>query len=137
MTTFVIPWHPTARTLRQFAGLWLVFVGLLAWRFGLPSGQIVGVVLAVLALSVGIAGLIWPLWVRPLFVALTVATLPLGWVVSNGILLVLFYGLFTPISLIFRLVGRDVLERSFRPDRDSYWEPKAQPADVARYFRTF
>ena len=137
MSAFAIPWHPSARTLRQFAGLWLVCVGLLAWRCGLGSGHVAGLALGALALGAGVSGLLRPAWVRPLFVALTVATLPLGWAVSNLLLLIVFFGLFTPIGLSFRLLGRDVLERRFRPDRDSYWEPKAQPADLARYFRPF
>jgi hypothetical protein len=137
MSAFAIPCHANARTLRQFAGLWLVCIGLLAWRCGLASGHVAGGVLGALALGVGVGGLLRPAWVRPLFVALTVATLPLGWTVSHLVLVVVFFGLFTPIGLIFRLLGRDVLERRFRPDRDSYWEPKAQPADLARYFRPF
>src|SRR5262245_22902840 len=110
MSAFVIPWHPNARTLRQFARLWLICVGLIAWRCGLASGHGAGVVLGALALGVGVAGLIQPACVRPLFVALTVLTLPLGWAVSNFLLAVVFFGLFTPIGLIFRLLGRDVLE---------------------------
>jgi hypothetical protein len=137
MSAFVIPWHPSSRTLRQFAGLWLICVGLLAWRCGLASGHGAGVVLGALALGIGVAGLMRPAWVRPLFVALTMLTLPVGWAVSNLLLVVVFFGLFIPIAFIFRLLGRDVLERRFRPDRDSYWEPKAQPVDLARYFRPF
>jgi hypothetical protein len=137
MNAFDIPWRPTARTLRQFAVLWLLCVGLLAWRFGLASGHAAGVVLAVVAAGFGVGGLLWPALVRPLFVALTVLTLPIGWVVSNVVLAAVFYGLLTPLGLLFRLLGRDVLERRFRPDRQSYWEPKAVPADPARYFRPF
>jgi hypothetical protein len=133
MSAFAIPWHPSARTLRQFAGLWLICIGLMAWRLGHTGGAF----LAVLAVSFGVAGLVRPVCVRPLFVALTVLTLPVGWVVSNVLLVVVFYGVLTPIGFLFRLQGRDVLDRRFRPDRESYWEPKAQPADLARYFRSF
>jgi hypothetical protein len=133
MSAFTIPWHPTARTLRQFAGLWLICVGLLGWRLGHVAGDL----LTVLAVGFGVAGLVRPACVRPLFVALTVTTLPVGWAVSNLLLAVVFFGLFTPIGLIFRLLGRDALERRFRLDRDSYWEPKARPAELARYFRPF
>jgi hypothetical protein len=132
-----IPWRPSKSTLRQFAILWLFCVGLLAWRFGVASGQVAGVVLGVLAVGIGAAGWHWPATVRPLFVALTLLTLPIGWVVSTLLLVVVFYGVFTPIALLFRLMGRDALERRFRPDRDSYWEPKVLTSDPARYFRPF
>jgi hypothetical protein len=137
MTAFDIPWRPAARTLRQFAVLWLLCVGLLAWRFGVAQGQAPGVVLAALAVGVGVIGWRWPAAVRPLFVALIVLTLPIGWAVSNLLLIVVFYGLFTPIALLFRLLGRDALERRFYPDRDTYWEPKVVTSDPARYFRPF
>jgi hypothetical protein len=137
MPAFAVPWHPSARTLRQFAVLWFVCVGLLAWRLGLASAQPPGVSLAALAVGVGIGGWLWPAMVRPLFVALTVLTLPIGWAVSTLLLVVLFYGLFTPIALLFRLLGRDAMARRFQPDRESYWEPKIIPSDPARYFRPF
>ena len=135
MSALAIPWQPSRRTLRQFAGGWLVCVSLLAWRCGLASGA--GVTLAGLAIVLGVGGLIRPKWIYWPFLALTVATLPLGWVISNILLAVVYYGLFTPVGLVFRLLGRDVLERRFCPERATYWETKPQPADVARYFRPF
>jgi hypothetical protein len=124
-----IPWRPTARTLRQFAALWLVFAGLLGWRVG-------GAPLAALAVAVGVAGLLRPALVRPLFVGLMVVTAPVGWLVSRLLLALLFYGLFTPVGVLFRLLGRDALELR-RPDRPSYWAPKATPSDPRRYLQPF
>jgi hypothetical protein len=47
----------------------------------------------------------------------------LGMIVSPVVLGVLFFGLFTPISLFMRLFGRDELHlRSFKSE--SYWIPK-------------
>jgi hypothetical protein len=128
-----IPWHPTDRMLRQFAAAWLAAVGFLAWRV---SGT-AGTVLAVLAVGVGVAGLIRPRLVRWLFLGLTLLTLPIGWVVSNLVLALLFYGIFTPLGLVFRLMGRDALGLKPRPGCDSYWVPRAAPANVERYFRQF
>ena len=39
-----------------------------------------------------------------------VLAFPIGWTVSQVILAVMFYGLFTPIGLVFRLIGRDPLQ---------------------------
>jgi hypothetical protein len=86
------------------------------------------------AVAVGVLGMIRPGLFRPIFVGAMMATFPIGWLVSRVVLAGLFYGLFTPLGLLFRLRGRDVLERR-RPNRDSYWVPKETPADVRAYFR--
>jgi hypothetical protein len=133
-----IPFQPTRTTLRQFAGLWLVFFGgLAAWQ-GLARGQTtLATVLAVLALTVGPIGLARPEWLRPLYVVWMVLAFPIGWTVSLLMLAVMFYGLFTPIGLAFRLLGRDPLHRARRPGLATYWTPKPTPADVRRYFKQF
>jgi hypothetical protein len=137
MSLWSVPWHPPARTLRQFAGLWLLFGGALAVRVALAFGPFPGSAVAVAAVAGGVAGLLWPRSVRPLFLALTILTWPVGWVVSHLVLLVLFYGVFTPVGLLFWVIGRDSLERRFRPECGSYWQPKAMPADPARYLKSF
>ncbi len=133
-----VDFAPPRRTLRQFAGLWLAFFAGLAVWFALhqaPAAQVAG--LAVLALSVGLLGLCKPGAIRLLFVGLTIATFPVGWAVSRLVLAVLFYGLFTPVGLFFRLVGRDAMRLRARPGQDTYWLPKPQAADVRGYFRQF
>ena len=49
----------------------------------------------------------------------------------------MFFGLFTPIGLVFRLIGRDPLQRARRAGVESYWAPKPAPADVRSYFKQF
>jgi hypothetical protein len=133
-----INFAPPRRTLRQFAGLWLaIFLALaarLAWREA-PAAYVAGV--AALALSVGLLGLCRPGVIRPLFVGLTIATFPLGWLVSRVVLAGLFYGLFTPVGLFFRLIGRDPLRLRAQPGLDTYWLAKPAAADVRGYFRQF
>jgi hypothetical protein len=137
VSAFEIPWHPPARTLRQFAGLWLLAIGVAAWRLDALAGPAGPLAAVGLALAIGVAGLIRPSTIRPLFVGLMVATAPIGWVVAHLALTVAYFGLFTPVALVFRLRGRDALERRFDPACDTYWQPKPVPADPAGYFRTF
>jgi len=49
----------------------------------------------------------------------------------------MFYGVFTPVALVFRLIGRDALSRRRRPDLDSYWQPKPPAAGPRSYFKQF
>ncbi|WP_165223248.1 SxtJ family membrane protein [Aquisphaera insulae] len=133
-----IQFRPDARTLRQFAGLWLVcFGGLAAWE-GFGRGHTTAATaLGILALAVGVPGLLRPQVLRPIYVGWMVLAFPIGWTISQIILAVMYYGLFTPIGLIFRLIGRDSLHRARRPGQATYWAPKATPTDPRRYLKQF
>ena len=133
-----IPRNPSGRLLRQFAGLWLLFFGCLACWHGLARHRVgLAIPLAVLALAIGLLGLLRPHSVRPVFVAWMVLAFPVGWVVGHVLLAVVFYGVFTPLGLAFRLAGRDALGRRRPADRGSYWLPKPAADGVASYFRQF
>jgi len=133
-----IQFDPPRTTLRQFAGLWLVFFGGLALWQALVRGQPrLAAVFAVLAVTVGPLGLTRPHWVRLIYVGWMVLAFPIGWTISQMILAVMFFGLFAPIALLFRLLGRDPLHRTRHPERESYWAPKPASADLRRYFKQF
>jgi hypothetical protein len=124
--------------LRQFAALWLLFFGGLGLWQALGRDRIsLGLALTGLALTIGPLGLMKPRLIRPVFVGWMVLTFPISWTLSHVLLGCLFYGLFTPIGLFFRLIGRDSLARRFRPEAASYWAPKPATADVHSYFRQF
>jgi hypothetical protein len=133
-----IPFEPPARTLRQFAALWTVaFAGLACW-YGLARGDTTtALVLAALAVTVGPLGLAWPRAVRWIFVGWMVAAFPVGWVISRVVLAALFYGVITPVGLVFRLAGRDALQLRRRPAPETYWAPKPEVTDLRRYLSQF
>ena len=133
-----IQFRPTCTTLRQFAWLWLLFFsGLAVWEAVGRGHRTFAIVVAVLALTVGPLGIIRPQLVRPVYVAWMVLAFPIGWTVSQVILGVMFYGVFTPIALIFRMIGRDPFQRARQPGLASYWTAKATPVDPRRYFKQF
>ena len=78
---------------------------------------------------------IFMLAVAPVFVGWMVLVYPVGWLASHLLLACVYYGLFTPLGLFFRVIGRDVLGRRFRRDQDSYWAVKPGAEDVRSYFR--
>jgi hypothetical protein len=123
--------------LRQFAGLWLLFFGFMAaWQAALERPML-AMALAVLAVTIGGLGLLRPQTVRPIFVGWMVLAFPIGWVLSRVLLALLFYGLFTPMGVVFKAIGRDPLRRRPQPARDTYWDPKPAPANVRNYFHQF
>jgi Saxitoxin biosynthesis operon protein SxtJ len=133
-----IQFDPPRRTLRQFAWLWLAFFGGMAlWQALVKAHIALGLTLAALALIVGSLGLARPEAIRFIYVGWMVLAFPIGWTVSQIILAVMFFGLFTPFGLVFRLIGRDPLQRTRRSDTKSYWQPKPTPTDLKRYFKQF
>jgi hypothetical protein len=136
MTWTDIPRKPSRRTLRQFAGLWLLFFGGLGCRRLLGQDHMAGWLLLALALGAGIPGLIRPRLLRPVFVGWMIAVFPVGWLISHLVLGVIFYGVFTPLGLWFRLKGRDAL-RLRRSPAASHWMPKPTPVGAASYYRQF
>jgi hypothetical protein len=70
--------------LRKFAGLGLVvFGGLAAWRFWYGQTGAWTISLAAAAVVVGVAGLVRPALVRPIYSGWMMAAFPIGWTVSH------------------------------------------------------
>lgn len=133
-----IPRHPSPRTLRQFAGAWLVFFLCWAVWLGLGKGHTAsGVTLAIVALLGGIGGWIRPQVLKGIFVGWMILAFPAGWLVSLILLSILFYLVFTPMAWLLRLRGRDALALKRPPEGASLWLRKETPLDVRSYFRQY
>ena len=128
---------PSRRHLRQFAAIWLASFGAIAaWRAWHGETGLVTSSIAVAAGVVGVVGLVSPPAVRIIYTTWMMAAFPIGWFVSRVALAVVFYLLFTPIALTFRLMGRDAL-RLRRPQAESYWLPYDDARKPAEYFRQY
>jgi Saxitoxin biosynthesis operon protein SxtJ len=141
-------WNPGRRQLRSFGIACVVAFGALgAWAFfrqtvfGLPLSEPVALRVAAglgaVAATSGVLALAAPSALRPLYWTLTAMSLPIGWVVSHTVVAILFFGMLTPIGLLFRLIGRDPLNRGRDPARQTYWEPRVAADGVKRYYRQF
>ena len=125
------------RQLRQFAAALMVFVSAavaLRWRrlgqVGAPAmlAALVGYVL-------GVTGLVAPRTIAWLYVALSTITRPIGRVLSEVMLLILYFGVVTPIAALGRLAGRDRLQRRLGLGNESYWVSRPRVSDISQYFR--
>jgi hypothetical protein len=138
MTGSSFPWTPSDRTLRQFGGLCLAFFSVLAVWHLRQQGHPAGVnALAMLAVAFGAAGWLRPRLLRPVFVGWMLAAFPIGWLVSQVSLALIYFGLFTPVAFCFRVLGRDALAQRRQPGKDTYWSKKSMPAGPASYFSQF
>jgi len=69
---------------------------------------------------------------RRLYIGLSLATYPIGFVFSALVLVLIYYAILTPLGLILRVCGHDPLQR--RPAA-SYWHKRPGPRAAASYFR--
>jgi len=129
---------PDEKILREF-GIFSLFgfgamglVAALKWDFWQLSYGLWG-----LAVFVFLFAFIRPEVLRPLFVLLMVVAFPIGFVISNVILAVLFYAVFTPLALLFKIIGRDALNRKIEPDRISYWISRDEERLIAQRFKQY
>ena len=128
-----VNWNPTNRQLRQFAAICLVALPFLGWMWG-GSGHTIGW-LAAAGCVIGLVSVLAPAAIKPVFIALTVITLPIGMVIGELTLLLVFFGILLPLGLFFRLIKRDALQLKLDRTCLSYWQPKKQPSNLASYYR--
>lgn len=138
MSIIAVNHHPSSRQLHQFGFLWLVVFGILGALSWFKSGNHdAGLLLWSTALLVPIAGWIFPSFMRIVFLGLSYAAFPIGFVVSHVILALVYYLVFTSMGLLMRVFRYDPLERSFHLGRESYWTPRAEKVETKQYFHQF
>ncbi len=126
-------WNPNTRQLRQFGVVCGLILPLLAWLW---SGSTITITtLAGIGLLIAIVASVYPKGVIPLYVALTLITAPIGTVVGEIALIVVYITVFLPIGIIFRMLSRDRLQLKIDQKANSYWQPKRQPNSIASYYR--
>jgi hypothetical protein len=133
-----INWSPDRKTLNEFSEAGMFALGMVAAPLAYFRGHTwLAATFWGLGVALRLVGLVHPSTIRPVFLGLTLATWPIGWVVSKVALGLLYFLVFTPIALVFRLVGRDALQRSADRDAKSYWEPYRPNRGLDRYLRPF
>lgn len=107
-------------------------------RFGRTMGMfliILGLILCYLStsyttafLTVGstllLAGVFFPIMLRPLYVLWMSIAVLLGFIMTRIILGAIFFLIFSPVGLFFRLIRKDHLDEAIDPDADSYWKKR-------------
>ncbi len=135
MSLVEINWSPNQKQISQFGVLCLLILPLLGWLWRVSSTTII----ALFAIASVIAFLAYfrPLMVRPLYVGLILFTAPIGFVVSELAMVLIYFAIFLPISLSFRLVQRDALKLKIDRGATTYWQSKPQPKDISSYYRRY
>jgi len=123
--------------MRPYATAGIVVFAVLAivFKFGwLPIGAWGMVAIAAFFL---VGGYVLPVLLRPVYFTLLVGTFPLGLVMGPVVLGIMFYGVFTPVAFVFKLMGRDPMTRKFDPNAKTYWVEHDPATSAKRYFKQF
>jgi len=126
---------PTHRQLRQFAVVCLLALPGLTWIWTRQTSATGWA--AVVGAIVALAGWLRPSVVRPLFIGLTLVTFPIGLIVGELAMLLVYVLAFVPLAIVFRVIGRDTLQRRGTTDQKSFWQPRQPVSKIASYFRQF
>ena len=123
------------RIVRQFAAILIVLGAGLIAAWAIPEPELVGRGMArvgAVALILGLIGVADPPFMRPLFLLAMAVTRPIGHVISLLILGIIYYGIFTPLGLVFRAARRDPL--GIHPkSRSTYWAEWPSAGTVMAY----
>jgi hypothetical protein len=132
--------NPSTSQLRQFgwislAGFPLVGV-MLTKAVGLPMVAFwiclgVGLAMGLLALLGAVAA------IKPVYIGMMLIALPIGAAISFVLLSLIYFGMFTPVAVAFRLAGRDPLERKIDRSAPSYWHVRTKQRAPASYLRLY
>lgn len=141
-----INWRPGKADLHKFALsliigfpcialIFFIFAWLRHHSMPVPLGYLQ---LAGVGAGAGLICMLIPVIARPLYFVWFTATACIGLVMSNLIIGLLYYGLFTPIGLVMRLFGRDALALKWQKGKTgSYWKDVPPPGSAESYFSQY
>ncbi len=118
----------SVKKLREFGllvgGVFLALGGFMAWR-----GKTHAPVFFAAGGFLVLFGAARPMLLKQIYQGWMTLAAVLGWLMSRVILTILFYTTMTPIGLLMRLRGKDLLDLKFPDDRQSYWHRRTGTGD--------
>lgn len=124
------------RDIRVFAGgigvISIILASVSLWKGGdaYPYILAAGILFAVI-------GLASPLTIRPVYLIWMVFAGAFGRLQTILLLSLMFFFVITPIGLLLKLMGKDVLDRKIEPEADTYWKKREPERDLSRYTQQF
>ena len=127
----------TGRNLRDF-GLLFGLLGSGAGAYFLWRGGVAGPYLLASGMIFLSLGLFFRTPLKPLYVGWMSFAHLLGWINTRLLLGLFYYLVLTPIGLILRLTGKDLLQERLDTTAKSYWtKPEKHPPGPEQYRRLF
>ena len=113
--------------------IWLV-VGIIGRQ---PTHQAVGVgvyIFYVIGLAALLATWLCPLSLKPVVLTVEIAVISLEYVVGHIVLGLIYYLIVTPIGVVLRCAGKDLIDKSLNRDQETYWKNREEPVDRKMYY---
>ncbi|HWR72878.1 MAG TPA: SxtJ family membrane protein [Nitrospirota bacterium] len=126
----------TPQALRNFGllffGLFGIVAGVMVWK-----GNSLWPLFAVIAGGFLLAGAAFPRALVYPYLAWMAFALLLGWVITRLVLTTVYYIVMTPIGLVLRIAGKDMLDQKIDKGAESYWKKHEAGTDLERYRKQF
>ncbi len=126
------------RDIRQFCALCIAVPAALfvfSWiRHGWPTP--VAWTFLVVGLLTGLCGILYTPLGRPTYMLAMAVSGPISQVMSVFMLGVVYFGVLTPLALVFRAMGRDSLQRR-AAGAESYWQERPQRGSLLDYLKQY
>jgi hypothetical protein len=84
-----------------------------------------------------VTGLVGYPVLRPVYIGWMKFAFVLGWMNTRLLLGLFFYLILTPVGLVMRAFGKDIIDKKFDRQARSYWKKRTTPFDPATMERQF
>ncbi len=138
-----VNWNPDRAAVRKFAVSLIIgfpCLALLLWALkwltgGHPNPHVLWALFS--GTLSGIVFWLLPDLAKPFYLAWYFLACSVGIVVSNVILAGFYYVAITPVGLLLRACGRQLLRKRFDKNVPSYWVDAPKQTDSTRYYRQY
>ena len=139
MALIEVNWQPGTKDLRSFGTIAIIATAIIAVLLHLMKGLPLAWCISIIAVGIVIfiSSRVSVKLTKGIYISFTLLTLPIGMAVSFLSMGAFYYLVLTPVGLFFRLTGRDVLNRKFEPNSNTYWIKRSRKEDLNHYFRQF
>ena len=126
----------TPRALRNFgllfSGIFSIAAAVMVWK-----GSALWTAAAAAAGMALLAGLAFPRALLYPYVGWMTFALLVGSIMTRLVLAAVYFVVMTPIGLLLKLTGKDMLDRKIDKNANTYWKRHEAETDLKRYTRQF
>jgi hypothetical protein len=124
------------RTWAWVTALILTVIGLI--QFLVWSHQRTATIFWIIAATLFLLGLVLPILLRPIYWLWMKLAVALAWFNTRLVMFLVFYLVFTPVGIILRVFGKDLIKQKWGKRAESYWIRRPDTDfDVSRYEKQY
>jgi formate-dependent nitrite reductase membrane component NrfD len=120
--------------LKMFAIIWSAIFGIIG-ILPLLKGQDIKILAIIIALIFNIIAFTKPQILTRFYKIWMKFGEFIGGIMSKIMMTILYFGIFTPVSIFLKIIGKDLLDKKIDKSRTSYWiERETQPQSMKNQF---